>query len=96
MWNAGGVKEAKEWLLCEALIDALSLWVHGYKNVTASYGVNGFTQDHWKLLRACKPERVLICYDNDDGGNRAANELAQQLEPEGIEAWRIELAAPAT
>jgi DNA primase catalytic core len=93
VWNAGGVKDSKEWLLCEALIDALSLWVNGYKNVTASYGVNGFTQDHWKLLRACKPERVLICYDNDDGGNRAANELAQQLEPEGIEAWRIELAA---
>jgi len=92
VWNAAGVKDAKEWLLCEALIDALSLWVHGYKNVTASYGVNGFTPDHWKLLRACKPERVLICYDNDDGGNRAANELAQQLEPEGIEAWRIELA----
>ena len=93
VWNAAGVKDAKEWLLCEALIDALSLWVHGYKNVTASYGVNGFTTDHWKLLRACKPERILICYDNDDGGNRAANELAQQLEPEAIEAWRIELAA---
>jgi DNA primase len=92
VWNAGGIKSAKEWLLCEALIDALSLWVNGYKNVTASYGVNGFTQDHWKLLRASKPERVVICYDNDDGGNRAANELAQQLEPEGIEAWRIELA----
>jgi len=93
VWNAGGVKEAKEWLLCESLIDALSLWVNGYKNVTASYGVNGFTPDHWKLLRLCRPERIVICYDNDDGGNRAANELAQQLEPEGIEAWRIELAA---
>jgi DNA primase len=92
VWNAGGIRSAKEWLLCEALIDALSLWVNGYKNVTASYGVNGFTPDHWKLLRSCKPERILICYDNDDGGNRAANELAQQLEPEGIEAWRIELA----
>lgn len=90
VWNAEGLLGAKDWLLCEALIDALSLWVHGFKHVTASYGVRGFTPDHWKLLRACKPERVLIAYDNDDAGNAAANELAQMLEPEGIQAWRVE------
>jgi len=90
VWNAGGVAGQEEWLLCEALIDALSLWVMGFKNTTASYGVNGFTLDHWQLLRHKKPRRVLLCYDNDEAGNKAANELAQQLEPEGVEAWRVE------
>ena len=90
VWNAGGVAGQDEWLLCEALIDALSLWVIGFKNVTASYGVNGFTLDHWKLLRQHKPRRILLCQDADEAGNKAANELAQQLEPEGIEAWRVE------
>ncbi|HUO09007.1 MAG TPA: CHC2 zinc finger domain-containing protein [Phycisphaerae bacterium] len=91
VWNAAGLAGRDEWLLCEALIDALSLWVNGFRHVTASYGVNGFTPDHWKLLRQMKPRRVIVCYDNDEGGNRAANELAQQLEPEGVEAWRVEL-----
>lgn len=90
VWNAQGVAGQEEWLLCEALIDALSLWVQGFKNVTASYGTNGFTLDHWKLLRQHKPRRVMLCQDNDEAGNRAANELAQQLEPEGVEAWRVE------
>lgn len=91
VWNADGVRSARQWLLCEALIDALSLWCHGFHGVTASYGVNGFTLDHWALLKQSQPERILICYDNDPAGNKAANELAQQLEPLGIEAWRVEL-----
>lgn len=91
VWNADGIKSAREWLLCEAAIDALSLWVNGFPNVTWSYGVNGFTPDHWQLLRACRPDRIVIFYDNDEAGNRAANELAQKLEPEGVAVWRAEL-----
>jgi DNA primase len=72
-------------------MDALSFYVHGFRNATWSYGVNGFTEDHWKLLRACRPEKVVLCQDNDDAGNKAANELAQLLEPEGIQAWRVTL-----
>lgn len=91
VWNREELINSRQWLLCEAAIDALSLWCHGFRNVTWSYGVNGFTPDHWKLLRQHKPDRIFICYDNDEAGNKAANELAQQLEPEGVEAWRVEL-----
>ncbi|MGI9115821.1 MAG: toprim domain-containing protein [Chthoniobacterales bacterium] len=72
-------------------LDALSLWCHGFANVTWSYGVNGFTPDHWQLMRESRPDRVVICYDNDEAGNRAANELAQKIEPEGVAVWRVEL-----
>ena len=91
VWNDDGIREAREWIVCESIIDALSLWVHGFENVTASYGVGGFTPDHWKRLRETKPERVLIAYDKDAAGNAAANELTQQLEGEGVKAWRVEL-----
>jgi DNA primase len=93
VWNADGIRTCRQWLLCEAIIDGLSFWVHGHRNVTASYGTNGFTPDHWALLRAVRPEQVVICYDNDEEGNKAANELAQQLEPEGVEVWRVEVKA---
>jgi DNA primase catalytic core len=90
VWNAAGLHGRREWLLCEAAIDALSLYVHGFEGVTWSYGVRGFTPGHWELLQACRPDRVAICYDNDEAGNTAANELAHQLEAAGIEAWRVE------
>jgi len=91
VWNADGVRNAREWILCESIIDALSFWVHGFENVTASYGVRGFSPYHLKLIREVKPERIIIAYDNDDAGNAAANELAQRLEPEGVPTWRLEL-----
>ena len=91
VWNAAGLRGQTEWLLCEALIDALSLWCHGFHHVTASFGVNGFTPDHWALFKELRPARIILCYDNDDAGNAAANELAQQLVPHGVKVWRLEL-----
>ena len=45
-WNEEALIASKEIILCEALIDALTFWCAGFRNVTASYGVNGFTKDH--------------------------------------------------
>ena len=55
-------------ILCEALIDALTFWCAGYRNVTASYGVDGFTEAHLAAFQAHGVKRVLIAYDRDDGG----------------------------
>jgi DNA primase catalytic core len=90
VWNVEALAASKEVLLCEALIDALSFWCAGYRNVTAAYGVEGFTDDH---LAACKrygTERVLIAYDRDEAGDRAADKLAARLMAERIECWRVQ------
>ena len=42
VWNEQALIASKEIILCEALIDALTFWCAGYRNVTTSYGVNGF------------------------------------------------------
>ncbi len=47
VWNATALRAAggqKEWLLCESIIDALTLFCAGFRNVTCAYGVNGFTE----------------------------------------------------
>jgi DNA primase len=89
VWNAAALGTTKEVILCEALIDALTFWCAGYRNVTASYGVEGFTSDHLALFKSCGVQRVLIAYDRDEAGERAAQKLAQQLIAEGLDCYRI-------
>ena len=83
--------DQKEVILCEALIDAMTFWCVGYRNVTASYGTQGFTDDHLALFKRCGIERVLIAYDRDQAGNTAAEKLAKQLQQSGFGCYRIEL-----
>jgi DNA primase len=80
---------SKEIILCEALIDALTFWCAGYRNVTASYGVEGLTADHLAAFKAYGTERVLIAYDRDEAGDRAAEKLSQHLNAAGLDAYRI-------
>lgn len=40
-----------EIILCEAVLDALSFWVNGIKNVTCIYGTEGFTEELLEALR---------------------------------------------
>jgi hypothetical protein len=54
------------------LIDALTFWQAGFHNVTASYGVSGFTPDHLAAFRLHGTRRVLIAYDRDAAGDKAA------------------------
>lgn len=89
VFNAPALATSKEIILCEALIDALTFWCAGFTNVTASYGVEGFTDDHLAAFKRYGTERVLIAYDRDEAGNRAAEKLAPRLIAEGIECLRV-------
>jgi DNA primase catalytic core len=90
VWNVEALQASKEIILCEALIDALSFWCAGFRNVTASYGVEGFTEEHLAAFKRTGTQRVLIAYDRDEAGERAAEKLAERLIAEGIECWRIQ------
>lgn len=90
VWNVAALKESKEIILCEALIDALTFWCAGYRNVTSSYGVEGFTNDHLEAFQRYGTERVLIAYDRDEAGDRAAEKLAQKLMDRGISCFRLQ------
>ena len=90
VWNLEAVKASREVILCEALIDAMSFWCAGFRNVTSSYGVEGFTDEILGAFKTHGVERVLIAYDRDDAGDRAAQKLAERLMGEGLECWRIQ------
>jgi len=90
VWNVPAFAASKEIILCEALLDALTFWCAGYRHVTASCGVNGFTAEHLDALKHYGVARVLIAYDRDAAGDRAASTLAERLMAEGIGCARVE------
>jgi DNA primase catalytic core len=90
IFNVEVFGSVKEIILCESLIDALTFWCAGYRNVTTSYGINGFTDEHLAAFKQYKTERVLIAYDRDGAGDKAATELAAKLLKEGIDCYRIQ------
>jgi len=89
VWNLDAFKSSKEIILCESLIDALTFWCAGYRNVTTSYGIEGFTAEHREAMHRYETERVYIAYDRDAAGDRAAEKLAEELAAMGIEVMRV-------
>jgi DNA primase catalytic core len=90
VFNEEALEASNEIILCESLIDALTFWCAGFRNVTASYGVNGFTEEHRAAL---KSKHVWIAYDRDEAGDAAAEQLKTQfsssarvLFPHGMDA----------
>jgi DNA primase catalytic core len=90
VWNVEALAASKEIIVCEALIDALTFWCAGFRNVTAAYGTEGFSDEMLAAFKRYGTARVLIAYDRDEPGERAAEKLASRLIGEGLEAWRIQ------
>lgn len=90
VWNLAGIRNQQEIILCEALLDALTFWRAGFFNVTAAYGTEGFTDEHLAALVRTGIRRVLIAFDRDEAGERAADKVATRLMDAGIECLRVQ------
>lgn len=89
VWNRDGLRGAKEVILCEAVIDAMTFWCAGFRHVTTAYGVNGFTDELLGVLQAEGVERVKIAFDRDAAGEAGAERVAAQLNAVGIDVYRV-------
>ena len=52
--------------------------------------MEGFTHDHLAAFKAYGTEHVLIAYDRDEAGDKAAESLAKKLTAEGIGCSRVQ------
>jgi DNA primase catalytic core len=89
IFNIKAFTAADEIILCESLIDALSFWVSGLRNVTCSYGVEGFTREILDALKMYSIKTIHIAYDRDAAGDRAAHKLSERLIQEGFSCYRV-------
>ena len=77
-------------VLTEAILDALALACIGIQNVIPCYGVNGFTEEHERLLKDERVKEVFIGFDADEAGEKGAAALAARLAAAGIKACTLE------
>jgi DNA primase len=89
VWNEEALIASHEIILCESIIDALTFWCAGFPNVTASYGINGFTEDHKQAFLRHGVTNVWIAYDRDEAGDAAAERLKDELAALGIGSQRV-------
>ncbi|MFC1499186.1 toprim domain-containing protein, partial [Verrucomicrobiota bacterium] len=88
IWNYSAL-DNPELILCEAPLDALTFWIHGFKNVTFIYGTEGFPKYLFDAMLEHKIQRVRLAYDADRAGDQAAKRDADRLQQHGIECFRI-------
>ena len=88
IWNPRCLK-SPEIILTESVIDALTFWVNGLRNVTCIYGTEGFTDDHLEAFKANQTQRIYLAYDRDKAGDRATERDASRLGSLGIECFRV-------
>ena len=87
VWDEAALVASKEITRRESLIDALTFWCAGYRNVTTSYGVNGFTEEHPAAFKKYGTERIYIV-TTATRGEKAAAKHAEELMEMGIECFR--------
>jgi DNA primase catalytic core len=90
VFNVAALQTSKEIILCEALIDALTFWCAGYRNVASAYGVEGFTDELLDAFKRHGTRRVLIAFDRDEAGERGAAKVSERLTASGIECFRVQ------
>ena len=92
---ACGTKQAliasKEIILCEALIDALTFWCAGYRNVTTIYGVNNFTDEFTaRHSRSTARSEFTSLTTATRRASARPQDHAEELMQMGIECFRVQ------
>ncbi len=88
--NRQAAKRSQSIILTESIIDALTLYDQGFKNVMPIYGVNGLTADHLSFFNRKIKEAYLV-FDADDSGRKAAVAVSMQLKEKEIISHIVEL-----
>ena len=88
--NRQAVKRSQAILLTESVIDALTLYDQGFKNVMPLYGTNGLIDDHLSYCKGRIKEAYLV-FDADDPGRKAAQAVGLQLKDKDITPYTVEL-----
>lgn len=81
--------KSKQLLLCEGNLDVISMHQAGFDNAVATCGTT-ITSEHARMmLRYC--DEVIICYDSDEAGQKAAKKAIDTLSQVGLKTKVIKM-----
>ena len=80
LFNSHILKTYTEIILVESIIDALSVYQMGIKNIIPLYGVHGLTQDHIEAFKKNNTQSIILLMDGDEAGKKATIELQPKIE----------------
>jgi hypothetical protein len=89
LWNLEALQASKEMIICVDIIDALTFWNAGYRNVVAAYGVDGITPDRLALFKRFGTERVLLAMAQTDATDAVIQSMAETFLHNGIDCYRL-------
>ena len=79
IWNNAAAKTSQTLFVTGSILDGMSLWQAGFKNVVAICGTNGWNGDHDQMLKDHGTLELFLCLDNDEAGRKAAQQLRERL-----------------
>ena len=88
--NRQAVKRSQTIILTESVIDALTLYAQGFKNVIPIYGVNGLLDEHLALFNH-RIKDAYVIFDADEAGVKGADALALRLKEKEIVPYIVNL-----
>ena len=88
-WQA--LKLSSAVLVAESILDAISLWAAGCRDVTCLFGVQGLPADLEEMLGRFGVREVHFCLDADRAGREATTRLAESLGRRGIRCQQVVL-----
>ncbi len=88
--NRQAVNRSRTLILTESVIDALTLYDAGFKNVMPIYGVNGLLDEHLLLFNR-KIKVAYLAFDADEAGRKAVEAVALRLKEKKIAAIPVAL-----
>jgi DNA primase catalytic core len=89
LWNEAALQACDEIIICESIIDALTFWCAGYRNVTTTFSSSFFPEQLKQALLRYNIKRVLLAYDNDEAGHKAVQRDDVMLYNLGLEVFQI-------
>ena len=78
-------------IICKSPVEALTLISAGISNVISTMGIYSFGHHHLAEILEHSPSEVVLAFDNTDEGNHISGLVAQILDAQDIDCFRLPL-----
>ena len=79
VWNVADLAATDSVILCKSIIDGLTMWSAGFRNVTCTYGHGPLSQELLDTLQEHEIRQVLLVFGRNHSGEVAAATVTDQL-----------------